>query len=116
MATSSGVMVGLEACLDPGVTMLGFNKQPSKKMFWSYKALNTADKTLSVTFWQCSMEWVPSDKISGSTMGTKPFSWQMAAYLAKPQAFSCTAALEGHPVASSIFNTALHLANLQPKA
>lgn len=33
MATSSGVMVGLEACLDPGVTMLGFNKQPSKKMF-----------------------------------------------------------------------------------
>lgn len=57
----------------PGVTMLGFKRHPSKKMFWSYKALKTADKTLSVTFWETSMEWVPSTKISGSTIGTSPF-------------------------------------------
>lgn len=67
-------MLGFSAFLDPGVTMLGFNRQPSKKMFWSYKALNTTDRTFSVTFWECSMEWVPSTKISGSTMGTNPFS------------------------------------------
>lgn len=33
VAISSAVQVALEGCLDPGVTMLGFNKHPSKKMF-----------------------------------------------------------------------------------
>jgi hypothetical protein len=68
--------------------MLGLRRQPSKKMCWSWRALKTKERTLSVTFWQTSMEWVPSQRISGSTMGTSPFSWQMAAYLARPQAFS----------------------------
>lgn len=74
VAISSGVMLGLLAFLDPAVTMLGFKRHPSKKIPWSYKALNTTESTFSVTFWECSMEWVPSTKISGSTIGTSPFS------------------------------------------
>lgn len=46
-AMTSAVTFG---ALDPGVTMFGFKRHPSKKMLFSYKALNTADKTLSVTF------------------------------------------------------------------
>lgn len=38
----------------------------------------------------------------------------MAPYLAKFQAFSLMAKLDGSPLASSIFKTALHLANLIP--
>lgn len=74
VAIYSAVTLGLSAFLDPGVTMLGFKRHPSKKIPWSYKALNTTDNTFSVTFWEVSMEWVPSTKISGSTMGTNPFS------------------------------------------
>lgn len=50
VAISSAVILALSGLLDPGVTMLGFNKHPSKKIFYYYKALKTADKTLSVTF------------------------------------------------------------------
>lgn len=50
VAISSEVILGLSAFLDPAVTMLGFNKHPSKKIFYYYKALKTADKTLSVIF------------------------------------------------------------------
>lgn len=60
------------------------------------------------------MEWVPSTKISGSTMGTSPFYWQIEAYLANPQAFSWIAKGVGKLLAMSIFKTDLHLANLHP--
>ena len=50
VAISSGVIFGLSGFLDPGVTILGFNKHPSKKMLLSYKALKQADNTLSVAF------------------------------------------------------------------
>lgn len=33
VAISVAVIVGLEGCYDPGVTMLGFNKHPSKNIF-----------------------------------------------------------------------------------
>jgi len=49
VATASGAIVlysGLEA---PGVTILGFNKHPSKNILLSYKALVTAANTLSLT-------------------------------------------------------------------
>lgn len=85
---SYGVTLLLSGLVDPGVTMFGLRRQPSKKILFSFKALKTAAKTLSVTFWHTSIEWSPSAKISGSTIGTNPFSWQIAAYLAKPQAFS----------------------------
>uniref|UniRef100_A0A7C9DYN2 Uncharacterized protein n=1 Tax=Opuntia streptacantha TaxID=393608 RepID=A0A7C9DYN2_OPUST len=64
---------------DPGVTMLGFNKVPSRRTWWSLRDLYTAASTRSVTSAHLSMSWGPSTKISGSTMGTKPFSWQMMA-------------------------------------
>ena len=72
----------------PGVTIFGFKRIPSKKMLLSCKALMTAAKTLVETAKHLSIECVPSFKISGSTIGTKPLSWQMAAYLANPHAFS----------------------------
>jgi len=59
--------------------MLGLSNIPSKKTLLSARALNTAALTFSVTFWQVSMECEPSVKISGSTMGASPFSWQIAA-------------------------------------
>jgi len=43
--------------------------------------LYTAERTSSVTRAQCSMVCGPSMRISGSTMGTRPSDWQMAAYL-----------------------------------
>lgn len=110
--TSDGVTLALSGLVDPDVTMFGLRRHPSRKMLFSFNALNVAAKTLSVTFWQTSMEWSPSARISGSTMGTSPFSWQIAAYLANPQAFSLMACSVGSPF--PIFNTALHLANLHP--
>lgn len=50
VAISSGVIFGFSGFLDPGVTILGFNKHPSKKMLLSYNALNVYDKTFSVAF------------------------------------------------------------------
>lgn len=47
-------------------------------------------------------------------IGTNPLAQQIAPYLANPQAFSLIARLDGSPLASSIFKTALHLANLIP--
>jgi len=50
------------------------------------------------------MSCVPSVKISGSTIGTSPFSWQMTAYLARPYAFSwmaCIAAVTTQSVQPS---------------
>jgi len=58
----------------PGVTIFGFNKIPSKKILLSCNALKTAPSTLYVTTRHLSIECDPSDKISGSTIGTKPFS------------------------------------------
>ncbi len=49
------------------------------------------------------MSCVPSVKISGSTIGTSPFSWQMTAYLARPYAFSwmaCIAAVTAQSIQS----------------
>jgi len=49
-AISYGVTLALSGLVDPLVTILGFKRHPSKNMFYSYKALVQADKTLSVTF------------------------------------------------------------------
>lgn len=75
--------------------------------------MNTYLNTFSVILWQSSAEWVPSDNISGSTIGTNPFFWQAWAYLANPNAFYLMAWSVGHPF--PIFKTALHFANLHPK-
>lgn len=98
--------------VDPYVIIFGFNRHPSNKILFFCKALKTAVNTFSVILWQCSAEWDPSDKIYGSTIGTSPFSWQIAAYRASPQAFYWIDCSEGSP--SPIWRTALHLANLQP--
>jgi hypothetical protein len=50
VAISWGVVVALLGCLDPGVTILGFKRHPSKKMLLSWRALNVNERTLSVTF------------------------------------------------------------------
>jgi hypothetical protein len=42
------VVVALLGWLVPGMTMLGFNRQPSRNTLFSFNALNTSDKTFSV--------------------------------------------------------------------
>jgi hypothetical protein len=74
VAISYSLTLALSALVDPGVTMLGLRRHPSQKMWLSCKALTTAAKTFSVTFWQTSIEWLPSARISGSTMGTSPLA------------------------------------------
>ena len=76
-AMSSGVHVVVESA--PLRTMLGFSRVPSSSTWWSDRALYWATSTRSVTSALFSMLWVPSMRTSGSTMGTKPFSWQMLA-------------------------------------
>lgn len=49
-AISTAVTLFLSGLVDPGVTMLGFKRHPSRKMLFSLSALNTAANTLSVTF------------------------------------------------------------------
>lgn len=36
----------------------------------------TGKLTFSVTYWQRCRSWSPSGRISGSTMGTRPFWWR----------------------------------------
>jgi len=70
-ATFSGVALSGHSA--PWVTILGFNRMPSNKTLFSAKK-----KTFDQTFWETSrvlsMPWLASRRISGSTMGTKPFS------------------------------------------
>lgn len=98
--------------VEPGVTMFGLRRHPSIRTLWSINAFITAANTLSEAAAQASMEWAPSIKISGSTMGTSPLAWQMEAYLAKVWAFSRVDKALGR--CSPILSTDLHLANLQP--
>jgi len=94
--------------------MLGLRRQPSRMILWSIRAFWQAAKTLSETSAQTSMVWAPSVRISGSTMGTSPLSWQIPAYLARVCAFSAIARGVGWFFAVLMLRTALHLANLQP--
>ena len=65
--------LGLSGWEPPGVTIFGFNKHPSQKILFSFKALTQAANTFSVTFCETSIECSPSVNISGSTIGTNPF-------------------------------------------
>lgn len=49
-AISLAVILALSGFDVPGVTMFGLSKQPSKKTLFSFKALKTAESTLSVAF------------------------------------------------------------------
>ena len=59
---------------DPGVTIFGLINNPSSRSLCSMRLYITYLKTLSDASAQTSMEWSPSVKISGSMIGTKPFS------------------------------------------
>ncbi len=71
-ATFSGVALSGHSA--PGVTMLHFNRMPSNKTLFSAKKKKTFDQTFWATSRVLSMSWLPSRRISGSTMGTKPLS------------------------------------------
>jgi hypothetical protein len=58
----------------PGVTMLGFNRIPSNRTLFSAKKKKTFDQTFWATSKVLSIPWLPSRRISGSTMGTNPLS------------------------------------------
>merc|ERR1719229_1904518 len=85
-ALSSNVV--LSAHSFPFKTMFGFNRDPSRRTFWSASALYTAARVFSVINWQVARLWSPSIRISGSTIGASPFAWQIAAYRARVQAVS----------------------------
>ena len=59
-----------------------------------------------------SIEWPPSISTSGSTIGTRPASWQSAAYRARACAFVQRQYSLGMP--SPIVITARHLVNRAP--
>lgn len=63
----------------PARTMLGLSSMPSNRMRWSCSALMQAACTFSVAAAARSIVWSPSMRTSGSTMGTRPLAWQMAA-------------------------------------
>ena len=98
----------------PPVTMLGLRIMPSSITLCFMSAANTALSTRSVTSAHFSMPCAPSVKISGSTMGTRPFCWQMAAYRAKHSALSSRHWIDGK--VSPMVSTARHLAKRAPRA
>ncbi len=71
-ATCSGVALSGHSA--PGVTMLGFRRIPSNNTWFSAKKKNTFDQTFSATSKVLLMLWLPSRRISGSTIGTNPLS------------------------------------------
>jgi len=75
-ATVSGDALGP---VRPFLTMLGLSTAPSRYTLCSLRAEYCAMSTFSVISAQTSMECEPLGTISGSTMGTRPFFWQMAA-------------------------------------
>ena len=76
-ATRSGD--AFTACSLPGNTIPGFSSMSSRITRWHRNALNTLPSTSSVTSWQRAIVWAPSISTSGSTMGTMPSAWQIAA-------------------------------------
>lgn len=64
------------------------------------------------------MSWPPSDSTSGSTMGTSPADWLMAAYMARPRAAAAMAASLGRAgaeeLAGRMVMTARHLVKDAP--
>lgn len=71
-AISCGLDLSLHEA--PGVTMFGLRRSPSIKSFYAKSCCITAVKTLSETSAQTLMSCSPSCKISGSIIGTSPFS------------------------------------------
>merc|ERR1712127_631344 len=65
---------------------------------------------------QTSTGCEPLGTISGSTMGTRPFFWQMAAYCARFFTHTSMAKSLGMPLAGSICSTFLHLGKRAPCA
>ena len=92
--------------------MLGLSITPSKQIFNVFNCSNRHFNVLEVTLLHNSIEWLPSIKTSGSTIGTKLFSWHSDAYLANALQFEIIHALEG--ILSPIVITALHLQNFAP--
>ena len=76
-ATRSGVSFFLLSA--PGVTMDGLSRMPSNITPKSARYLKVAAQVFSATARVRSMSCSPSSRISGSTIGTRPLSWQMAA-------------------------------------
>ena len=63
----------------PGFTMLLFRIAPSMKTPCSSIALYSVAWILVLMATAASRVWVPAMLTSGSTMGTRPTSWQMSA-------------------------------------
>jgi hypothetical protein len=74
-ATLSGAALSGHSA--PGVTMLGFNRIPSNRTLFSAKKKKTFDQTFWATSKVLSIPWLPSRRISGSTMGTNPLSCKL---------------------------------------
>merc|ERR1740124_1710340 len=82
--------------------MEGFRRVPSSITLFSSRYLYTVDMK---RFWCTAVvawSWSPSIRTSGSTIGTRPVSWQIRAYLANPHAASVMARSVGNPFDSSI--------------
>lgn len=79
VATAMSPLVYLFAlCAWPAVTMFGLRSVPSRKTWCVDSAWYWYESTVSVTFMHRSMSCSPSGRISGSTIGTRPFCKQQS--------------------------------------
>mmetsp|Transcript_8597 Transcript_8597/g.27384 ORF Transcript_8597/g.27384 Transcript_8597/m.27384 type:complete len:253 (+) Transcript_8597:256-1014(+) len=100
----------------PFLTMFGLSTAPSRYTPCCLSAANCATSTFSVAAAHASMPCLPLGTISGSTIGTRPWRWQMTAYCARFCTHSVMARSEGRPLTGSICSTLRHLAKRAPWA
>ena len=81
--------------------MFGLSTAPSRYTPWSLSEADWASSTFSVTAAHTSMLCLPLGTISGSTMGQRPWRWQMDAYRERLCTHSVIARSEGRPFAGS---------------
>merc|ERR550537_324743 len=77
---SAGSFFGASA---PGTIIAGLKSMPSIITPYCWRTSYCIFQTLRVTSLHVSMSWSPSNDTSGSTIGTKPSLWQVAAYCAR---------------------------------
>ena len=92
--------------------MLGFKITPGKYILINFSSSNKHLRVDLVILSHSSMECLPLINTSGSTIGTKLFSWHKDAYLAR--ALQLELMHESLGILSPIVITALHLQNFAP--
>ena len=89
--------------------MLLFKTAPSMYTPCRFIWWNSSDCTLTFTLTAVSRSCVPFKAMSGSTIGTRPWDWQISAYRAKSRMLVSIVKSDGWPFATSISSGDRHL-------